>query len=265
MVRKILGCLAALSISTTFVVESHAQNAPCLRIGSTFSHKHSVDDRVEQNLRTVLASLNICIDIVAGPPRRLTEALLRGDLDGELFRVREYGRAVEAAALLVEEPLSDVLGYFVAARDIDLARRPIETLKVGVLRGLKWHQTAAQSAGEVIVANDMEQLLSMLRNRRVDGIMIGGFLREEYPELSNLPAQVAYRSTAHFVLHRSHQDLARPIAAAIWDFKERGCSFTRPDGGSTCSDSGVLDEPLFQESRSGSSGATSLSLVPAAS
>jgi hypothetical protein len=52
-----------------------AQQAPCLRIGWSFGHKHSIGDPVEANFRTVLASLYHCVEIVTVPPTRLIEAI----------------------------------------------------------------------------------------------------------------------------------------------------------------------------------------------
>lgn len=243
-----VGIFAATAVML-WAAHGYAQNSSCLRIGSTFSDKHAVDRRVEKNVRDVLATLNLCMDIVSGPPRRLTEELNRGAIDGELFRVREYERAVAEAAMTVEEPLSEVFGYLVAAADVDLSARLKSTLTIGTLRGLRWHSAAAEGAAEIVVANDMEQLLTLLRVGRVDGILVGGFLREEFPELSNLPARVVYRSTAHFILHRSKSALAPVIASAIREFKQKGCSFILAAGGPLCADTGDL-EPPFQNHRS---------------
>ncbi len=218
-----------------------AQSTPCLRIGSSFSEKHSVDHLVEENIRFVLAALNICMDIVPGPPKRLTAELLRGEIDGELIRVKEYARAVDEAAILVNEPLAEATGYLVGRAGLDLAKAAVEDLSIGTLRGVRWHLAASNGARKIAVANDMEQLVDMLRNRRVDAILVGGFLRDEYPQLANLPAKVVYRTTLHFVLHRSHAASADAISAAIRNFKGRGCTFLAVAGGTACSESGDSD------------------------
>ncbi|RVU38985.1 hypothetical protein EOI86_06920 [Hwanghaeella grinnelliae] len=228
--------LAAITAEAAF-----AQQAPCLRIGSSFGEKHSADDRVEANIRTVLTSLNLCVETVTGPPKRLTEALLRGEIDGELIRVREYGRAVADAAVLVEEPLAEANGYLVARAGIDLPETAEGDLTIGMLRGVRWHRAALENAGQTFVANDMEQLMEMLRNGRVDAILVGGFLRDDYPELAALSSKVVHKTTLHFVLHRSHADLAEKIGGAIRAFKSRGCSFQKEKGGPTCSDVGETE------------------------
>lgn len=214
-----------------------------MRIGSPFAGKQSVYDAIEGNLRGVLHTLDICIDIVAAPPKRLAEQLQRDELDGELIRVREYAETAGERAVLVEEPLLEVIGYLVVQEGIDLSATGNEDLTIGVLRGVKWHEAAASNARAMVVANDMEQLMPMLLNRRVDGIMIGQRLREQYAELADLPFRVSYENTGHFVLHRSRADLAPPIGAAIKAFRQRGCSFMLPGGGPSCSGAGELMRP----------------------
>lgn len=247
MGRAFVAASVVLVVSVVHTGLAIAQQKDCLRIGSSFGEKHSIDDQVAANIRDALVPFNICVEIVPGPSRRLTEELLRGLLDGELFRVKEYGQSVAGAAILVDEPMSDVMGYLVASADVDLDSTPIGSLKLGILRGVRWHEVASSDATDIVVANDMEQLLSMLRHGRVDGIMIGGFLRSQYPELALLPAKVVYRSTAHFVLHRSRADLAAPIESAIRAFKARGCSFILPSGGPACGNFGTLEELRRQD------------------
>lgn len=248
MVRTVIASLAALLFVVIFTAKGYAETGGCLRIGSSFGDKHSTDDRVEANIRAVLNSLNLCVEVVSGPPKRLTEALLRGEIDGELIRVREYGRAVAEAAILVEEPLAEANGYLVADAGIDLTETDEGDLTIGMLRGVRWHQAASKGAGRVVIANDMEQLMEMLRNDRVDAILVGGFLRDGYPELAALSSKVVYKTTLHFVLHRSHLDLADEIAAGIRRYRDKGCSFLLAKGGTTCSESSDIEGELARKS-----------------
>lgn len=219
---------------------SFAQDANCLRIGSPFAGKQTVYDAIESNLRGVLATLNLCMEIVAAPPKRLAEEFQQGSLDGELVRVPAYVDAAGGVAVLVEEPLIEIRGDLVVQSDIDLSETSIESLYIGILRGVKWQDAAATGARGVIVANDMEQLLPMFLNRRVDGIMIGQTARQQYPSLHQLPSKVAFETTGHFILHRSRAALAPSISAAIEAYKQRGCFFMQLGGGSRCASSGGL-------------------------
>ena len=251
MVHSFVARVAVLLVSLVFpatlcAFTAQAQNAPCLRIGSSFGDKHSTDDLMEGNMRAVLASLGLCAEIVKGPPKRLTEALLRGEIDGELVRVKEYGRAVAAKAILVDEPLAEANGYLIARAGIDLAETAEPSLSIGILRGVRWHQAASADAKKIAIANNMDQLTEMLRNGRVDAILVGGFLREEYPELAGLPSRIVYRTTLHFVLHRSHADIADEIAEGIRVFRGKGCSFLMAKGGTACSESSDIEGGLAQ-------------------
>lgn len=248
MLRVFRAVSAMLLLATLMAETASAQQARCLRIGSSFGAKHATDDRVEANIRTMLTSLNQCVEIVNGPPKRLTEALLHGEIDGELIRVREYGRAVGEAAVVVEEPLAEVKGYLIARAGIDLAITAKDDLTIGMLRGVRWHQAASAGARRVVIANNMEQLLEMLHNGRVDAILVGGFLRDEYPELAALSSQVVYSTTLHFVLHRSRADLADRIAAGIRRYRDKGCSFLMPKGGTTCSETSEIEMNLAWKS-----------------
>lgn len=246
MGRAFAAVSAMLLLAMTAAGTLSAQEAPCLRIGSSFGDKHSTDDLMEGNMRAVLASLDLCAEIVKGPPKRLTEALLRGEIDGELVRVKEYGRAVAAKAILVDEPLAEANGYLIARAGIDLAETTEPGLSIGILRGVRWHQAASADAKKIAIANNMDQLTEMLRNGRVDAILVGGFLREEYPELAGLPSKVVYRTTLHFVLHRSHADIADQIAEGIRVFRGKGCSFLMAKGGTACSESSDIEGGLAQ-------------------
>ena len=251
MVHSFVARAAVLLVSLVFpatlgAFPAQAQNAPCLRIGSSFGDKHSVDHLVEQNMRGVLAAINICLDVVPGPPKRLTAELLRGELDGELMRVKEYERALNGEAVLVGEPLAEAAGYLIAGAGTDLTETAEADMSIGILRGVRWHLEASSGARRQAIANDMEQLVTMLRNGRVDAILVGGFLRDEYPELTNLPAKVVYRTTLHFVLHRSHADIADEIAEGIRVFRGKGCSFLMAKGGTVCSDSSDIEGGLAQ-------------------
>jgi len=245
---RVFWAMSVLLLAAITAEPASAQTGGCLRIGSSFGDKHSTDDRVEANIRAVLNSLNLCVEVVSGPPKRLTEALLRGEIDGELIRVREYGRAVAEAAVLVEEPLAEANGYLVARAGIDLAETAEGALTIGMLRGVRWHRSASAGAGRAVVANDMEQLMEMLRNDRVDAILVGGFLRDEYPELAALSSKVVYRTTLHFVLHRSRAELADEIAAGIRRYRDKGCSFLLAKGGTTCSESSDIEGGLARKS-----------------
>lgn len=240
MMRVIQAASVLLLLAAIMAAAASAHEAPCLRIGSSFGEKHAIDDRVEANMRTVLASLNLCMVIVTGPPKRLTEALLHGEIDGELIRVREYGRAVAGEAVLVGEPLAEATGYLVARTGIDLAETAEGELIVGILRGVRWHHSASEGARRAVVINEMEQLMEMLRSGRVDAILVGGFLRDEYPELTALSSKVVYKTTLHFILHRSRADLADTIGAGIRRYRDKGCSFLKTKGGTTCSDTSAI-------------------------
>lgn len=241
MVRAVLVCF---TVSLSMAFSGHVafgQETTCLRIGSAFGAKHSVDSVLENNLRSVLKPLNVCIEPVYGPAKRLTETLLRGEIDGEMIRVKEYGNVVGETAMLVAEPLNEVAGYLITQPEIEASERSVNDLSIGILRGVKWHQVAVAGSDHVSVANSMEQLTAMFDNRRVDGILIGGFLRDDYPQYAALPAKVVYRSTVHFVLHRRHAALAGRIGTAIQAYRQHGCSFFLSDGGPACAGMGALE------------------------
>ncbi len=233
-------CLVAALAAPPSVL-SAADDTGCLTLGRTMDDRDALFSIAVSNTLFALVEAGICVVEKGLPARRLTTALLRGDVDGEFLRVAAYQDVVGDAAFPVEEPILNAMGFAVS-RDLDITSlKDFGSLKLGILRGIVWQSNLSWNIERVVQANSVEQQVEMLVNGRVDAILIDEINMVRFPGLMSLPRILIAREDAFIYLHKSQAGMAEPIAKAIRAFKERGCRFEIELGGPDCH----FDEPAL--------------------
>lgn len=225
-------CLALLVFLAFAERPAIAQD--CLVFGRISSYSGSLFEIVQSNVDRVFSDAGICIRSRTLLAARATEALIRGQIDGEYLRVVEYEKRVGEAAIAVGEPLYQGKGWLLTNNGAVNSAEDISAARLGVLRGLVWQDRFKARAASVVEANSHKQLVDMFLNGRVDTIMIDNYNFERFPALASTRRFLAMIFDTRVFLHKSKAPLAPRFASVIRDFKQRGCRFDLAEGGPGC-------------------------------
>ncbi|WP_425404438.1 hypothetical protein [Hwanghaeella sp.] len=229
-----IACLIAVAVHLWPAPTVAVSPANCLVLGRTVAVRDTINAVIFENVSAALADVGICVRDKQFPAKRVSEALIRGEIDGELMRIGAYRSVVGDAAIPVKEPLFYIVGYLVA-RDTTVASvNDVNRMSLATLRGIVWQRDIGALAAKNIVANTPEQQFEMLQAGRVDAILMDGVNFDRFPELKNMSRLEVSREPAFIYLHRAWKNLSDQIAAAVRSFKGRGCLFETPQGGKHC-------------------------------
>jgi len=234
MHRPVVALVFSVGIAVAVSVRTPASANDCLVFGRQFDEKDVAGPILSDNIMLALNTVGICITARPLPGKRITQALVQGEIDGEFARVPSYLDLVGNTAVLVEEPVVGAAGYIVTRNPTIATAEGLGDGPLGVLRGFVWQEEAAQAASHVAAANSYEQLAEMFINKRVEAILIDEYNLERYPELANWPKAEVVQIKAYIVLHRRRAALRSAIGKAIRFYKSTGCVFERFHGGPAC-------------------------------
>lgn len=180
--------------------------------------------------------MDVPLEIRVAPTSRLSVMAENGEIDGELVRARAYGDAYPNL-VRVEAPVVDIVFALWAARpDVRLARLadlPDSGLSANYARGVLGCENALKPLlppDRLAIANNTEQALAMLQEKRVDLHCNLDFT------VLPLAASAAFRDrlklhkvlelgepTALYpYLHRRHAALAPRLATTLRQMREAG-------------------------------------------
>lgn len=165
---------------------------------------------------------------VFSPPRRSLMLAGTGMLDAELFRAPDVEQ-LYPDLVRVDFPLYrvQVIAYTHDATAPIYGCPDLRNYRVGVIRGIVLMENCAEGAQQVARAPDTARLAQMLRNRRVDVILVERAMGELQiapvvgMEIVALPQPLLTVPVHHYV-HRKQAHLAAPLAEALRDLHRNG-------------------------------------------
>lgn len=180
--------------------------------------------------------LDVPLEIRVAPTSRLSVMADTGEIDGELVRARAYGDAYPNL-VRVEAPVVDIVFALWAAQpDVRLARLadlPGSRLSVNYARGVLGCENALKPIlppDHLTVANNTEQALAMLQQRRVDlhcnldftvlPLAASAAFRDKLKLYKVL--ELGEPTALYPYLHRRHVALAPRLAATLRQMREAG-------------------------------------------
>ncbi len=178
-------------------------------------------------LKEIYKSAGLVAQVEPLPGARANAALLRGEKDGEVARIRAYSE--RNPSLIRVDPPYYYLTTAVFARQ---GQKPIKdkaelaSYRVGTVRGIAHAEAAVAGLSKVEVVSDYEQLFRMLDAGRIDVAIdtgINGRMMIKRLALSRVEqvGELA-RLDLHTMLHPKHEALAARIGNAIRSMKASG-------------------------------------------
>lgn len=241
MFRPVLALVFAVGVVLAAPGFARAAATDCLVFGRQFEEEDVAALILSENIMLALNAVGVCVTARPLPGKRITQALLQGEIDGEFARILSYLDHVGDAAVLVEEPVVRAAGYIVTHDPEITAVMELGTRPLGTLRGFLWQEEAVRAASRFVAANSYEQLAEMFLNGRVEAILIDQYNLERFPELGTRPRTVVAQIDAYIVLHKSKAALSESIAQAVRFYTAAGCVFERYHGGPAC---GLRNPPI---------------------
>lgn len=234
MFRPVVALVLSVGVALAAPGLGRALASDCLVFGRAFDEQDVSGRLLSENIMLALNTVGICVTASPLPGKRIQQALMQGEIDGEFVRVRSYAKGVGDIAVFVEEPVVEGVG-FIVARDAavkspeDLGSKPL-----GTLRGYVWQEEVVPDSTRIALANSYEQLAQMFVNGRVAAILIDEYNLERFPELEPWPRTAIARLDAYIVLHKSKAVFREPISQALRFYKSTGCVFEKYHGGPAC-------------------------------
>ncbi|MFZ6758983.1 substrate-binding periplasmic protein [Undibacterium sp. Ji50W] len=173
------------------------------------------------------AGLRFCV--INLPPLRATKEAKAGHIDGEALRPPNYAAAhpellrIDPAYIVVE-----TLAYAIKSRDLSINKKSdLQTLKVGVVRGIMNAQNATEGLPGITFADTSESLFKMLVAGRIDVAVDSRY--SAYRAMNKIAGadaisekMVLLVQPAHHYLNIRHKSLAATIAGTISQFTANG-------------------------------------------
>ncbi|RVU38984.1 hypothetical protein EOI86_06915 [Hwanghaeella grinnelliae] len=234
MYRPSVALMFVVGVAIALPGLAFASASDCLVFGRAFDEQDVSGRILSGNIMLALNAVGICVTASPLPGKRIEQALLHGEIDGEFVRVPSYLKRVGDVAVTVDEPVVEAVGLFVSLDPSIGSVRDLGTGMLGILRGYVWQEELASAHSRVAVANNSSQLAEMLLNRRVKAILIDEYNLERFPKLEHAHRSTVAELTAYVVLHKRKAALRGAIAEAVRFYKSAGCVFEKFRGGPAC-------------------------------
>lgn len=152
-----------------------------------------------------------------------------GRTAGEVIRIESFSDLYPTLQR-IETPIMSILSYaYVLDPElVDIDSETLSTLKVGVLRGLKFSDDITDGVEEVIRVTDQEILVNMLLKKRLDLVILTEVTAQKMLrklDSRNLiirHTKPIYILNLHHFVHERFRHLAPKINNSINDMKEDG-------------------------------------------
>jgi ABC-type amino acid transport substrate-binding protein len=234
MFRPVVALVFLVGVAVTTPGGARAVANECLVFGRAFDEQDVTSRILSENVMLALNAVGICVTAISLPGKRIQQALLHGEIDGEFVRIPSYLKRVSDVAVMVDEPVVEGAGLLVSLDPSIGSLQDLGPDMLGILRGFVWQEEAARGHSQVAVANTFEQMAEMLLSRRVKAILIDEYNLEELPGLEHAHRTTVVEFTAYIVLHKRNAALRESIAQAVRFYKSGGCAFERFHGGPAC-------------------------------
>lgn len=174
------------------------------------------------------AALGIKVEFVEYPGRRALAESAKGDVDAELSRIVEVGKAYPTL-IQVPTPIFwfDVTVFSKQKKFKPKAWSSLQNLRVGIMRGMIFAERGTQGFPSVLAVENPTSLFKMLDTNRIDVAVFsdlnGKFLIKKYgfKDIFALSPPLERIEAYHYV-HQKHRDLVPKLDAEFKKMKNSG-------------------------------------------
>ena len=178
------------------------------------------------NFQMALRDSGICSKFISLPMRREVQAIKDGQLDGAALRVPSFKDLVGNAAVMIDEPLATGSGLLISLNPSFKALERLAGHTLGMRMGVKWQMDLVTKGINVYHARSYRHLVEMLRQKRIDSILIDSIAVQEFKaELVGATMTPLVDLSGHVWIRTSLQHRAKEIAEAIRAYRAKGRTF----------------------------------------
>lgn len=179
------------------------------------------DQLILPSLVNELARNGLCLEVSRAPGSRATVLLRQGQIDGELFRVREYQQEIGDLGVRVPIAIFEAYGLLVTRNTDHLSLEALKGKPVALMRGTLWQERVLPRQSTPVVIDDYDAAFKMLETGRVAGVLIDTLsLKQARHRPDGLETRrVTPKTAAYAYLHRRHEHLVPALARVIRDWK----------------------------------------------
>ena len=166
----------------------------------------------------------VCVNISVVPPRRATNMMLAGELDGEIARTADYAEAVGQVADKVPTPVMIQKACMVTSNDRAQSLKDIDRpdFTIGIVRGWYWMNKIAKQFqnANVRVVEEQSTLIEMFKKGRLDAILMGTDVVKFHQMDTRFNVIHIGEFPAHVWLHKNKSYMLGHIDDAIMTFTQ---------------------------------------------
>jgi ABC-type amino acid transport substrate-binding protein len=209
-----LALLAGLLLTNT----SQART-DCLKLTTSFKQ---IDQLIVPSLISKFAEYGLCVEVSHVSADRATLLIEQGQIDGELFRIRDYINEISEVAVRVEEPIVEGYGLIVGKTETSQSDKLLVGKPVAMVRGFIWQERVFPKRSVPVMVEDSKAGFAMLKAGRVSALLIDTIsfklLVSEADKLYQ--RRVTPKMSAYLYLHNRNAHLLPAFEAAIKGWKK---------------------------------------------
>jgi ABC-type amino acid transport substrate-binding protein len=178
-------------------------------------------DVAERLLEAVYQRADARLQVLSLPAPRANAMSRRGEVDGELARIDRYFDE-NPQLIRVQPPLmwTDATVFMRADRAVPMSRvTDLDSLRIGVVRGVRQSQEAVEGARTVVQVTDAQQLYRMLSRGRLDAVVDSRVSKQRITTELGIhdvrEVGVLSRKPVYHGLQARHTELAQRIGRTI--------------------------------------------------